>query len=107
MEKKLLFILFIILVSCDPPAYFDYFIINECSENINVYFVDQQNKSHSFEIKPTESVHVLNIETIQAVSNVHYFFKEIVIKKGEKRAKLTLMSVGKLQRHQKGMIIFI
>lgn len=72
-----------IIFSCDPPAYHDYSIKNDCDQNIFVNIVDHKNSKSSITIKPFSKGLIYNGETINRVceDEITYFFKSIDISK--------------------------
>jgi len=85
----------IIFWGCDPPAYYNYFIINECDEKINVYFeprhtLGKYNGDTNILIPPNEMVLIYPGRWINRVEDwrIEWFFEKITIHKGNKISKV-------------------
>jgi hypothetical protein len=99
MMKKVLalFLGIILFFSCDPPAYYDYFIINQCDEEINVYIESDWEKfgsTYNIVISSNENSLIYHGEDFQGVSDlmVETFFKKITISKGDNVSKVNYIN---------------
>ena len=77
----------ILLISCDKDAYYDYYVINECNEEINIYIESDWKKFNdiiSVVIPPYENRLMYHGEWINEVNDrmVERFFLKIIITKG-------------------------
>jgi len=81
------------ILSCDPPRYYDYFIINSCSEEIEVKIevcvlncrtIRNKTEKSYIQIKPNTTQLILSIDDFQPLKDfmVEIFFEEIIITKG-------------------------
>lgn len=90
MKKYFYAIIIILLASCDKKMDYDYFIINECEQNINVYLVDYNNVSQSIVIPSHAKKIIYHGEGINELQDrlVEYFFIEIIIHKEDQISTL-------------------
>jgi len=105
MKEKIIkiFILFFglaSLISCDPPRYYDYFIKNNCNEEIEVKIVvctlncntnyKKINEKPSVQINSNETMLIYSDNYFQPLSDymVEYFFEEIIVTKGKYTSKI-------------------
>jgi hypothetical protein len=79
----MLFIITVTLLSCDHPASHDYYIENDCKQDIVIDVVDGENSESSFTIKPLTKELIFHGETINKVSDddIIYYIKSIDIYK--------------------------
>ena len=91
MKKCFYPIFLLMLVSCDKRMDYDYFIINQCNEEIIVYVeVGRNNNSKSIVILPNENeliYHGVGINELQD-RLIEHFFNKITINKEGKTSKL-------------------
>ena len=93
MRKYLVifFIITLLFAACDKRMDYDYYIVNNCDENIKVDIeVGYNNEFKSFVILPHEKKLVHHDTGINALQDrlVEHFFKKITIKKGNKISKV-------------------
>jgi len=105
MKKTIAVILgLIIFLSCDPPRYYNYYIINNCNEVIDVKIEAcslncGETYAHKYEIlnihiNPNSTQLVLSDSYFQPLSEnmVEYFFEDITITKGNKTSKVNYVN---------------
>ena len=90
----------LILTSCDKNAYYDYFVINQCNEEINVRIESDWynfNSGKNLTILSHENTLIVSFEWINGVKEemVERFFKEITIHKGDKISKVNYIDKDK------------
>ena len=88
------------LMSCDHSAYYDYYVINQCDETIDVYIEsdwENYNYTNSIVIPPHETVLVYHGEWINGVKGemVERIFKKITIHKGDEISKVNYIDKDK------------
>ena len=85
-----LFLVIILFASCDSPAGYDYYIINDCKEKINVSLIDSKNKSFTYSIGTGEKQLVYHYESINFLEDymVERWIKEITITKDDTTSKV-------------------
>jgi len=96
IKSVLIVLSFLLIFSCDPPVYFDYFITNNCDEVIDVKFEVSQwgtpeIKCTIIQINPytTQLIHSAEYYTYLEDYMVEHFFKRgIVITKGSDTSKV-------------------
>ena len=88
-------ILSLIFFSCDPPSYYDYYIINQCNEEITVCFkalrsYSKFNADTCIVLLPHEKELIYRAESFNRVEDryIELFFKEITIQKRDKKSKV-------------------
>jgi len=79
-QKFLLLITGLLLISCDPDVTYDYFVVNNCNEEIIVNITDLNNIKTEIQIPPYSEKHIYN-NVIWGFVYVNYFFKEFVVRK--------------------------
>jgi len=96
----ILTVLSLTILSCDPPAYYDYFIINKCNENIDVKIKACTLNCNTNYSKIVELDLQINPNTTQLIYSddrtilpldarmIDYFFEEIIITKGNDISKI-------------------
>jgi len=90
----------IIFLSCDPPRYYNYYIINNCNEVIDVKIEVSQwgspeIKSIDLQINPITTRLIHSDEWFQPLSDnmIEYFFKRgILITKGNDTSKINYVN---------------
>jgi hypothetical protein len=84
MKYIFLITIFATLLSCDHPATHDYYVKNECEQNIVIDIVDNRNTKSSITIKPSSKELIYHGETINEVyeDEITSFIKTIDIYKG-------------------------
>jgi hypothetical protein len=104
MKKVLIAFLGIVLfISCDPPAYYDYYITNNCNEEIEVTIkVCTLNCSSpngkiqkiDLQINPNKTQLIHSSEAILPLEDrmIEYFFKGIIIIKGNDTSKVNYIN---------------
>jgi hypothetical protein len=98
MKKlSLIFLVLYLFTSCDPPAYYDYYIINQCDEEIDVYIESNSKKigdTYRMVIQAYENKLIYSDEIILALSDrmIEYFFEEIIIIKGSDTSKVNYVN---------------
>jgi hypothetical protein len=104
MKKALIFFLVtILLISCDPPRYYDYYMTNSCNEEIEVKLKVctlncntsfSKTKEFSLQINPNETKLIHSDEDFQALDfkMIQYFFKKIIVKKGNDYSKVNYIN---------------
>ena len=100
MKKvPILFIGIILFISCDPPRYYDYFITNDCNEDIeveievcvlNCEFTFRKTEKSNMRINQNTTLLIHSANYFQPLYDgmVEYFFKEITITKGDSTSKI-------------------
>ncbi len=95
MKKILILSLGVILfTSCDPAVYYDYYIINNCNEGINISLIDYNDKSYSFYINAKTEQLVYHDEAINSLEErmVEIFIKNITIIKENDTSKINYVN---------------
>lgn len=100
MKKVKIFLLLVVslfvVVGCDPPRYYDYFITNKCNETIEVKISSDWEGAYgrvetfNFLIEPDTTYFITSFEDYQPLNAnmVEVFFKEILITKENKTSKV-------------------
>ena len=90
-----IFMIILLFAACDKRMDYDYFIINQCDEKINVYFeITSQTVSNNWPndivIQSKETKQIYYGRGINALENrlVEHFFTKITIQKGNQKSKL-------------------
>ncbi len=93
MKYLVLFIITMTLFSCDHRAYHDFYIQNECDQNIKIDIVYKNNSQSSFTITPPSKVLIYQGVTINEVfeDEITFFIKTIEIYKGSKKINIDPM----------------
>jgi len=92
--KRKMFLTMIILsfalFGCDPPRYYNLFIINDCNDDIEVKITDDRGKKSNFKIEPKgkQMVHEDMVPQPLNIGVVHAFFKEIIVTKENDTSKI-------------------
>ena len=93
-------------LSCDPPRYYDYFIVNNCNEMIEVKIeacslncgtkYAQKYEILNIKIDPHTTQLVLSDDYFKPLSDymVEYFFENIIITKGSDTSKVNYVDKG-------------
>jgi len=98
MKKKELFLTIIVLsftfFGCDVDRYYDYYIINNCNEIIEIKLIDKNNNNSNLQIEPKMEQLVYSGDDYQALKDfmVEIFFKKIIITKGDKTSKVNYVN---------------
>jgi hypothetical protein len=96
MKKvSIIFFVIILFISCDPPADYDYFIINQCDEKIDVYIESNSKTKSNLQISPNATQLIYsNDRTILPLEDrmIEYFFEEIMIVKGSDTSKVNYIN---------------
>ena len=94
MKKILIFLMAILFVSCDPLAYYDYFITNNCTENIVVIYKTKNNPKATFQISPNITQLIHSDEAILPLRDrtIEYFLEEIIVVKGNDASKVNYVN---------------
>ena len=90
-STSLLFaIISIFFISCDRKYEYNYYIINQCNEDIDVVLIDFEDKNFSYRINAQKEQLVYNGEgySFFELRTVEFFLKEITINKGDKTSKV-------------------
>ena len=99
--KKYFYVIFLLLtlMSCDKEMNYDYFIINQCNERINIYIEMNSltNKGQNVVIPPYENKLIYHGTGINGLQDrlVEYFFLKINITKGDKISKMNYIDKNK------------
>ena len=91
LKKYFVIVAVLLFAACDKAMYYDYFIINECNENLKVYIeTGRNNVSQSIVIQSSDTVLVFKDTGINGLYDdlVEFFFKKITIHKGDKISKV-------------------
>ena len=99
-KSGLIVLLLLLITSCDPPKYYNYFITNNCDEVIEVKIEVSQWGSPEIkivilQINPDATQLIHSDEWFQPLDNsmVEYFFKRgIVITKGNDTSKVNYVN---------------
>ena len=88
------------LTSCDKRIDYDYYIINQCNEKIDVYIEsdwENYNNTNSIVIPPHETVLVYHGEWINGLKEemIERFLKKITIHKGDKISNVNYIDKNK------------
>ena len=95
MKKTvILFLGLILLISCDRNVYYDYFIINNNNEEIEIHLIDLDNKSFTYNISAGMIQLVYHNEGMNFLEDrmVESFIKKITITKGGTVSKINYIS---------------
>ena len=95
MKKYFIIIIILLFTACEKVMNYDYYIINNCNEEISVYIEINSNRpsykgSNITFILPHEKKLIYHGTSINRLQDrlVEYFFTKITIYKGDKVSKL-------------------
>ena len=90
MKKYFVIIAALIFVACDKEMEYNYFIVNECDESINVYFEANLIVTKSIVIPPYDTILVHQAKALNGLNDrlVEHFFNKISIYKEDKISKV-------------------
>ena len=90
----------VLLSSCDPPADYDYYITNQCDEEIIVFYKTKRQDGrdegpHKIVIPPYETILIYDGHWIGKVEDrmIEWFFQAIIIHKGDEISKVNYVNV--------------
>ena len=87
MKHTILLVVTMIILSCDHPAYHDFYILNKADQSIVIEMVDSKFLKSSITVKPNSKELIYQGETINEVDDneITYFITKIdIYKEGKK-----------------------
>ena len=104
IKSILIIFLSFLLITCDPPRYYDYFITNNCIEDIVVIIEAcslncRTNYAHKYKIlniliNPNSTQLILSEEYFKPLNDcmVEYYFENIIVTKGNDTSKINYVN---------------
>lgn len=107
------------MTSCDPEFYHDFYIENQCKDDIeiNLYYSKRYAFPSSgrpditnFLIKPHNNELIASESTIRVYDDIHYYFDSIVIKKNDEISRVDYLDYsrwGSKNKHKHHTISYL
>jgi len=94
IKDFLIIIILLLTAGCEPIRYYNYYIINNCNETIEVKIIDSKKKEADFIIESKMEQLVYSGDFWQPLnkSMVEFFFESIIIKKENDTSKVNYIN---------------